>query len=168
MRDLDDRALCPSLRSSGTGCPALRLAARAVRHLVAAAHGVARLAANTRVRVIIVPTTASRRPPYYTTAFTVFQLPHAIFAVSIFTAILPGMSERWSAGHPEGVRALVSRGLRDTAVVILPAAVGLLVLAQPISRLLFEHGAATPRDSAAIAGTLGAAPVSCYFQRSSC
>jgi putative peptidoglycan lipid II flippase len=93
-------------------------------------------------------------PQIYTTAFTVFQLPHAIFAVSIFTALLPGMSERWSTGHPEGVRALVSRGLRDTAVVTIPAAVGLLVMAEPISRLLFEHGEAVARDSVAIARTL--------------
>ena len=76
------------------------------------------------VVVIILNNQFRAGPQIYTTAFTVFQLPHAIFAVSIFTALLPGMSERWSSGHPDGVRTLVSRGLRDTAVVILPAAVG--------------------------------------------
>jgi putative peptidoglycan lipid II flippase len=64
------------------------------------------------------------------------------------------MSERWSTGHPEGVRALVSRGLRDTAVVTIPAAIGLIVMAEPISRLLFQHGEALSRDSVAIARTL--------------
>ena len=59
-------------------------------------------------------------PQIYTTAFTVFQLPHAIFAVSIFTALLPGMSERWATGDRAGVRAFVSRGLRDTIVIALP------------------------------------------------
>jgi putative peptidoglycan lipid II flippase len=30
----------------------------------------------------------------YATAFIIFLLPHSIFAVSIFTALLPGMAER--------------------------------------------------------------------------
>jgi len=84
----------------------------------------------------------------------VFQLPHAIFAVSIFTALLPGMSERWANGHPEGVRTFVSRGLRDTAVVTIPAALGLIALAEPIARLLFEHGEAVDADAVAIGRTL--------------
>jgi putative peptidoglycan lipid II flippase len=151
-------ALWPSLRSLGYRLH-LRFDWRhdAVRHLVRLAAWVALYVAANQLAYVVIIVLNNRfkaGPQIYTTAFTVFQLPHAIFAVSIFTAILPGMSERWSAGHPEGVRALVSRGLRDTAVVILPAAVGLLVLAQPISRLLFEHGAATPRDSVAIARTL--------------
>ena len=44
----------------------------------------------------------------YATAFIVFPLPHAIFAVSIFTALLPGMSEQWTDGRPAGVRRACS------------------------------------------------------------
>ncbi|HWL89786.1 MAG TPA: murein biosynthesis integral membrane protein MurJ [Actinomycetota bacterium] len=151
-------ALWPSLRSLG-----FRLQLRsdwrheAVRQLVRLATWVALYVAANQLAYVVIIVLNNRfkaGPQIYTTAFTVFQLPHAIFAVSIFTALLPGMSERWSTGHPEGVRALVSRGLRDTAVVTIPAAIGLLVLAEPIARLLFEHGEAVPRDSAAIARTL--------------
>jgi putative peptidoglycan lipid II flippase len=39
-------------------------------------------------------------------------------------------------------------------VVTIPAAIGMLVLAEPIARLLFEHGEAVPRDAVAIARTL--------------
>jgi putative peptidoglycan lipid II flippase len=151
-------ALWPSLRSLG-----YRLGLRfdwrheAVRHLVRLAAWVALYVAANQVAYVVIIVLNNRfeaGPQIYTTAFTVFLLPHAIFAVSIFTALLPSMSERWSTGHPDDVRALVSRGLRDTAVVTLPAAVGLLVLAEPISRLLFEHGEAVARDSVAIARTL--------------
>jgi putative peptidoglycan lipid II flippase len=151
-------ALWPSLRSLG-----YRLGLRfdwrheAVRHLVRLAAWVAIYVAANQVAYVVIIVLNNRfeaGPQIYTTAFTVFLLPHAIFAVSIFTALLPSMSERWSTGHPDDVRALVSRGLRDTAVVTLPAAMGLLVLAEPISRLLFEHGEAVARDSAAIARTL--------------
>ena len=64
------------------------------------------------------------------------------------------MSERWATGNPEGVRTFLSRGLRDTAVVTIPAAFGLFVLAEPIARLLFEHGAAVDADAVAIGETL--------------
>ncbi len=160
-------ALWPSLRSLG-----YRLQVRfdwrheAVRHLVRLAAWVALYVAANQLAYVVVIVLNNRfeaGPQIYTTAFTVFQLPHAIFAVSIFTALLPGMSERWSTGHPEGVRTLVSRGLRDTAVVTIPAAFGLLVLAEPISRLLFEHGEAVARDSVAIARTLQGFAVGLLF-----
>ena len=49
----------------------------------------------------------------YAAAFIVFSLPHAIFVVSIFTALLPGMSAQWAEGRPEGVRsALLARRAR--------------------------------------------------------
>jgi putative peptidoglycan lipid II flippase len=160
-------ALWPSLRSLG-----YRLRIRfdwrheAIRHLGRLAAWVALYVAANQLAYVVIIVLNNRfdaGPQIYTTAFTLFQLPHAIFAVSIFTALLPGMSERWSTGHPEGVRGLVSRGLRDTTVVILPAAVGLLVLAEPISRLLFEHGEALPRDSVAIARTLQGFAVGLLF-----
>jgi putative peptidoglycan lipid II flippase len=40
-----------------------------------------------------------------------------------------------------------SRGLRLVLVVIIPAAVGLLVLGKPIIALIFEHGEFTPEDT---------------------
>jgi putative peptidoglycan lipid II flippase len=92
----------------------------------------------------------------YAAAFIVVSLPHAIFVVSIFTALLPGMSAQWASGSPEGVRELFSRGLRDTAVIILPAALGLIALALPISRLIFEHAHTGQEGADLIAGTLRA------------
>ena len=151
-------ALWPSLRAIGYRIR-LRLAWRheAVRRLVRLAAWVALYVAANQLAYVVVIVLNNRfraGPQIYTTAFTVFQLPHAIFAVSIFTALLPGMSERWATGHPEGVRTFVSRGLRDTAVVTIPAALGLIALAEPIARLLFEHGAAVDADAVAIGRTL--------------
>jgi putative peptidoglycan lipid II flippase len=92
----------------------------------------------------------------YAAAFIVVSLPHAIFVVSIFTALLPGMSAQWAQGRPQGVRELFSRGFRDTAVIILPAALGLVALALPISRLIFEHVNTGSADTDLIARTLQA------------
>jgi putative peptidoglycan lipid II flippase len=91
----------------------------------------------------------------YAAAFILFQLPHAIFAVSIFTALLPAMSSRWTARDLPGFRDLLSQGIRATAVVLIPAALGYLVLARDIVRLLLEHGVAdTPESGDLVAEVL--------------
>ncbi|HEX6330014.1 MAG TPA: murein biosynthesis integral membrane protein MurJ [Actinomycetota bacterium] len=90
----------------------------------------------------------------YSAAFIVFQLPHAIFAVSIFTALLPAMSSRWAARDVDGFRATLSQGIRATAAIVLPAAVGYLVLARPIVRLLLEHGVTTPASGRLVSDLL--------------
>src|SRR5207249_12301333 len=95
--------------------------------------------------------------------FVFFQLPHAIVAVSIVTALLPGMAERWTQTDAAGVRELFSRGLRDTEVMMLPAAVGYALLAGPIVALLVQHGAVAAAESALMARTLAAFAVGLPF-----
>jgi putative peptidoglycan lipid II flippase len=99
----------------------------------------------------------------YSQAFIFFSLPHAIIAVSIFTALLPGMAERWSSRAVDGVRELFSRGLRDTEIVMLPAAAGLIVLAGPLMALFADYGAVTGADRALLARTLAAFAVGLPF-----
>jgi putative peptidoglycan lipid II flippase len=99
----------------------------------------------------------------YSQAFVFFSLPHAIVAVSIFTALLPGMAERWHDGRREGVVELYSRGIRDTAVAMLPAASGLIVLAGPIVALLASYGAVQGTETVLLADTLAAFAVGLPF-----
>jgi len=99
----------------------------------------------------------------YSQAFIFFSLPHAIVAVSIFTALLPGLAERWAADDRDGVRELFSRGLRDTVVAMLPAAVGYAVLAGPIVALLAQYGAVGSADAQLLARTLAAFAVGLPF-----
>jgi putative peptidoglycan lipid II flippase len=79
----------------------------------------------------------------YTTAFIFFQLPHGVFAVSVMTALLPPLSEHAVARDWDAFRSTLARGIRLTAAVLLPAALGYLALAGPIVRLLLEHGVVT-------------------------
>ncbi|MFM8945031.1 MAG: murein biosynthesis integral membrane protein MurJ, partial [Actinomycetota bacterium] len=92
----------------------------------------------------------------YASAFMLFQLPHAIFAVSIFTALLPALSSRWSTGDVEGFRNLLARGLRATGAIVLPAALGYLVLSREIVRVLLEHGATGAASGDLVASVLAA------------
>jgi len=90
----------------------------------------------------------------YATAFIIFLLPHSIFAVSIFTALLPAMAERWTDRDLDGVRDRFSLGLRDTIVVIVPASFAFIALAEPIVSLLLEYGWVREEDVPLIARTL--------------
>lgn len=90
----------------------------------------------------------------YTTAFIFFQLPHGVFAVSVMTALLPPLSEQAVARDWDSFRATLARGIRLTAAILLPAALGYLALAGPIVRLLLEHGVVTEASTSLLVPVL--------------
>ncbi len=83
----------------------------------------------------------------YTYAYTFLQMPYAVVAVSIMSAVTPELAERWSTGDEAGFRRRLTRGLRATLAVILPAAVGMLILAHPAVALLLGHGFASVKST---------------------
>jgi len=83
----------------------------------------------------------------FTSAFQFFQLPYAIFAVSIMTALLPALSSHWSERDPEAFRRLLARGVRGTAFIVVPATFGYLALSTPMIRLLLQHGVMQPSST---------------------
>ncbi|MDQ3344654.1 MAG: hypothetical protein M3524_13965, partial [Actinomycetota bacterium] len=77
----------------------------------------------------------------YQTAFAIMQLPFAIIAVSLFSALYPRLSR--AAGQTGRLfAATVSGGLRLSNALLIPSAVGLGVLAEPIADLLVGYGVA--------------------------
>jgi putative peptidoglycan lipid II flippase len=72
--------------------------------------------------------------------FQFFQLPYAIFAVSIASVLTPDLSERWSQNDRAGFRSRMSDGLRLTMAIMVPAAVGYILLARPFIDLVLRHG----------------------------
>jgi putative peptidoglycan lipid II flippase len=90
----------------------------------------------------------------YASAFILFQLPHAIFSVSVMTALLPAMSKKWTERDRPGFADLLGRGLRSTAFIILPAALGYIALARPITYVTLRHGATTASQADLVAQIL--------------
>jgi putative peptidoglycan lipid II flippase len=89
----------------------------------------------------------------YMYAFTFFMLPHGLFAVSIITALLPGMSAHAVNEQWDEFRSQLSTGVRATMMLLLPAAVGYLVLAGPIISLL-QRGLFDAESTELVAGVL--------------
>jgi putative peptidoglycan lipid II flippase len=92
----------------------------------------------------------------YQYAFLLFQLPHAIVTVSVATALVPRMSRHAADGALADLRADLSRGARLVAVVLVPAALALAVLAGPICTVVFQYRAASPDQAGFVASVLPA------------
>jgi putative peptidoglycan lipid II flippase len=87
-------------------------------------------------------------------AFTVFSLPYGIFVIAIETATMPELSEKYVRGDVEGYRDTLSFGLRTMAFIVIPCAVGLITLANPVIGLLYQHGEFTAGDTTIVANIL--------------
>jgi putative peptidoglycan lipid II flippase len=62
------------------------------------------------------------------------------YAIAVATAILPMMSHQASAGDYEGMKKTFIFALRIVSFITIPAAVGLVILREPIVQVLFQHG----------------------------
>lgn len=84
------------------------------------------------------------------------QLPLSIFGIAVAVAILPAISAAGAREDHEEIRDTLRHGFRQSAFLVLPAMVGLLVLGEPIMRLLFSHrgGEFSPEDARSSAGAL--------------
>jgi len=87
-------------------------------------------------------------------ATTLIQLPLGLIPVAVSLAALPSLSQRAASGDWDGFRSLFAGGLRLVIVLLFPAAAALWALAEPIIRLLFEHGSFTPADTTMTAQAL--------------
>jgi len=73
-------------------------------------------------------------------AFRLMMLPLGLFGVAAATATLPLLSRFAGAGDMDGVRSTLARGMRLAFLLTVPAALGLILLAEPIISLLYENG----------------------------
>ncbi|MEU6068801.1 murein biosynthesis integral membrane protein MurJ [Streptomyces sp. NPDC047082] len=78
----------------------------------------------------------------YSYAQQIWMLPQSIVTVSLVTALLPRMSRAVTEHRLDDLRADLSRALRVSGVVIVPAAFFFVAFGPQIAQLLFAHGAA--------------------------
>ena len=62
------------------------------------------------------------------------------YAIAVATAILPMMSHQAAAGDYEAMKKTFLFSLRIVSFITIPAAVGLVILREPIVQVLFQHG----------------------------
>jgi len=84
----------------------------------------------------------------------IYQFPLGVFGVALGTVLFPLLSRHAARGEIDRVRADLSLGLRLVLAIGIPASAGLVITAEPLTRLLFQHGRFTADDSARTAGIL--------------
>ena len=87
-------------------------------------------------------------------AFRLMHLPIGVFGVAISTVALPNLAKLVAEGDMGAYRRSFSYALRLMFLLTVPASIGLMVLAEPICRLIFEGGQANPLDTQQTAGAL--------------
>ena len=80
-----------------------------------------------------------------------YQLPLGVVGIAVGIVLLPDLSRRLQAGDEAGAKDAFSRATEISLALTIPASVALMVIALPLVSVLFERGALTSDDSAAIA-----------------
>jgi len=80
-----------------------------------------------------------------------YQLPLGVVAIAVGTVLLPELSRRLQAGDHAGGREAFNRGTEFALLLTLPAAVALVVIALPITEVLYQRGLFDAEDTAATA-----------------
>jgi putative peptidoglycan lipid II flippase len=87
-------------------------------------------------------------------AFRLVHLPVGLIGVALSVATLPALSRAAAANDKEGFKETFSFASRLVVLFTVPATVGLIVLATPIVRLVFERGQFQAYDTQQVAGAL--------------
>lgn len=90
----------------------------------------------------------------YQFSYQFFQLPYALVAVSVASAIMPDLSERWANRDRVAFERQFVTGLRVTLAVLIPIAFVYMAVAQPFIRLAIEHGRVTPSGAHLVTSSL--------------
>ena len=81
-------------------------------------------------------------------ATRVMELPIGVFAAAIATVVFPLIARHAAKQDWTALAKDYHKGLRLVMIINIPAAVGLALLSEPITRLLFQRGAFTAADTA--------------------
>jgi putative peptidoglycan lipid II flippase len=87
-------------------------------------------------------------------AFRLMQLPLGLFGVALGTVTLPLLARVAALGDMTTFRSELARGMRLAFILTIPATIGLMLLAEPIISVLYQHGRFTAFDAAQAAGAL--------------
>ena len=86
-------------------------------------------------------TVSESAPRAIDAAFRIYMLPQGMFSVAVATVLFPALSRFVSRGDLDGVRSLLATGMRGVFLLLIPCAALTLVLAEPITRLVYQRGA---------------------------
>ncbi|MDQ6744826.1 MAG: murein biosynthesis integral membrane protein MurJ [Actinomycetota bacterium] len=83
---------------------------------------------------------SAQAPRAIDNAFRIYMLPQGIFSVAVATVLFPTLSRQAATRDVAGMRRAVGNGMRQINLLLIPAAALMMVLASPITRLVYQRG----------------------------
>ena len=74
-------------------------------------------------------------------AFRIYMLPQGVFSVAVSTVLFPTLARFAARGEYDDLRATMANGMRQIVLLLIPATAAILVLSEPMVRLVYERGA---------------------------
>jgi putative peptidoglycan lipid II flippase len=73
-------------------------------------------------------------------AFRIYMLPQGMFSVAVATVIFPTLSRLAARRDYEGLSTTMAVGMRQIVLLLVPATAAILVLSEPMIRLVYQRG----------------------------
>ncbi len=109
---------------------------------------------NVLVNSMFASTLGDGRIFWLAIAFRLMQLPIGLFGVALGTVTLPLLSRLAVAGRMDTFRGELARAMRWAFLLAVPSTVGLMMLAEPIISVLYQHGKFNAYQAGEAAGAL--------------
>ena len=82
---------------------------------------------------------SSAAPRAIDQAFRIYMLPQGMFSVAVATVLFPTLSRQASRRAPAEMRRTIGTGMRQINLLLIPSAAVIMVMATPITRLIYQH-----------------------------
>jgi putative peptidoglycan lipid II flippase len=109
---------------------------------------------NLFITSVLGATVSEAVPRAIDAAFRLYMLPQGMFSVAVATVLFPALARLATRRDVDGLRKLTGTGTRQILLLLIPAAACTLVLAEPITRLVYERGAFGPGSTDIVAEAL--------------
>jgi putative peptidoglycan lipid II flippase len=95
---------------------------------------------NLQINSLFGTLVSDRAPAAIDKAFRIYMLPQGMFSVALTTVIFPTLSRFAARGAVDDLRATMANGMRQIVLLLAPASAAILVLSEPMVRLVYERG----------------------------
>ncbi len=109
---------------------------------------------NLTVDTVFATLVSDQAPRAIDAAFRLYLLPQGVFSVAISTVLFPTISRLAARDDLLGLRRTIASGTRQIFFMLLPASAFLLVLSEPVVRLVFQRGEFGPASTTLTSGAL--------------
>lgn len=118
--------------------PAVR---RVLRLMLPVTIGLGLINFNLSINSIFGTLVSDQAPAAIDKAFRVYMLPQGMFSVAVATVLFPAMSKFAARAAYQDMLATAANGTRQIFLLLIPSAAVMIVLAEPITRILYQRGA---------------------------